>query len=133
MKTIFRHLFAAAAVIGCCSIASAEIPLDWYAPLDGLKGAELKTAVHELMTTNVKMLSYGGTGSTASSIKIGTWWGFYVTDRLEDNSVRDRYSARTFYFGDRSYAVSGMNIEHSFPKSWWGGAPRTMLTRTSST
>lgn len=122
MKTIFRHLFAAAAVIGCCSIASAEIPLDWYAPLDGLKGAELKTAVHELMTTNVKMLSYGGTGSTASSIKIGTWWGFYVTDRLEDNSVRDRYSARTFYFGDRSYAVSGMNIEHSFPKSWWGGA-----------
>lgn len=121
MKSNLRHFITAAAAIGCASAATAEIPLDYYASLDGLKGAELKTAIHELMTTNVKMLTYGGTGSTASSMKIGTWWGFYVTDRLADNSVRDRYSAEEFFFGERSYAVDGMNIEHSFPKSWWGG------------
>ncbi len=26
------------------------------------------------------------------------------------------------YYGSRGDAVSGMNIEHSFPKSWWGGS-----------
>ncbi|MDE6127185.1 MAG: endonuclease, partial [Muribaculaceae bacterium] len=94
--------------------ASAVIDLDYYGRLQGLKGAALKSAVHEILTENVKMLSYGS-GSSA------TWYGFYVTDRCPDGSVRDRYSNDVRYFGDRGSSVSGMNIEHSFPKSWWGG------------
>jgi endonuclease I len=104
--------------IGCAALALgsfAQIPLDYYAPLNGLTGRDLKQAVYEITSQNVKMLSYGS-GSTK------TWWGFYVTDMTDDGYVRDRYSAQNFSFGDRGTSVSGMNIEHSFPKSWWGGS-----------
>ena len=62
------------------------------------------------------VLSYGsGSGHT--------WQGFYNADRMTNNQVRDRYSREKFYFTSNSYnAPSGMNIEHSFPKSWWGGS-----------
>ncbi len=104
----------------CCAgmamtAATAQIPLDYYARLDGLSGADLKLALHQLLNEDVKMLSYG-------SGNLKTWWGFYVTDRTADGHVCDRYSNDIFDFGDRGSSVSGMNIEHSFPKSWWGGA-----------
>lgn len=104
-------------VIGAAAVfqASAVIDLDYYSRLQGLKGAALKAAVHEIVTENVKMLSYGS-GQNA------TWYGFYVTDRCDNGAVRDRYSNDTRYFGNRGSSVSGMNIEHSFPKSWWGGS-----------
>lgn len=103
----------------CCAVtalgAGAQIPLDYYAPLYGLTGRDLKQAVHEIVNDDVKMLSYGS-GTTK------TWWAFYVTDMAEGGLVRDRYSAEEFRFGNRGSSVSGMNIEHSFPKSWWGGS-----------
>ena len=40
--------------------------------------------------------------------------------RYSHNQVIDRYSNDVRYFGSRGSAISGMNIEHSFPKSWWG-------------
>lgn len=54
-----------------------------------------------------------------------TWSGFYKTDRnTETNECYNRYSSKKFYFDPSNpyKAISGMNIEHSFPKSWWGGA-----------
>jgi hypothetical protein len=98
--------------------ASAQIPLDYYAGLNGLSGSELKTAVHDIVSSDdVLMLSYGSSTSGGTC----TWWGFYVTDLTDDGYVRDRYSDQNFSFGTRGASVSGMNIEHSFPKSWWGG------------
>ena len=92
--------------------ASAQIPNGYYDALKGKKGAELKTAVHNIIK-NAKVLDYGsGKGST--------WWGFYTTDNA-DGYVIDRYSPEKRQFGGQGQAVSGMNIEHSFPKSWWGG------------
>lgn len=83
--------------------------------LKGKKKAELKTALYQLMNNEKRVLSYG-------SGNAGTWWGFYVTDRdPETNQVINRYSGDVFYFGKRGEAPGGMNIEHSFPKSWWGG------------
>jgi endonuclease I len=98
--------------------ASAEIPLAYYASLQGKSGAELKAAIYKLVgqDSSISMLSYGS-GSNS------TWAGFYTTDRnAETNEVIDRYSNDTHYFGDKGSSVSGMNIEHSFPKSWWGGS-----------
>ncbi len=87
----------------------------YAASLKGKKKAELKTALSQLMS-NKTVLEYGS-GSA------NTWWGFYATDRdPQTNQVINRYSSDTFYFGTRGSAVSGMNIEHSFPKSWWGGS-----------
>lgn len=84
--------------------------------LNGLNKSELKTAAFKLMNTGKTVLSYGS-GSQ------NTWWGFYATDRnAETNECINRYSNLKFTFGTRGKSISGMNIEHSFPKSWWGGS-----------
>lgn len=91
--------------------------VNYSSSLSGLKKESLKTAVYKLLNKNVSMLTYG-------SGKNKTWWGFYYTDRNpKTNECINRYSAKKFYFGsyNTGEAISGMNIEHSFPKSWWGG------------
>lgn len=111
MKKLLLTLIGGCAALG----ASAEISIDYYRSLEGLTGRELKDAIHLLVNNDVKMLSYG-------SGNYATWWGFYVTDCIDGNQVLDRYSNDVFTFGERGKSVSGMNIEHSFPKSWWGGS-----------
>ena len=92
--------------------ALAQIPAGYYDGLKGKKGAELKTAVHNIIK-NAKVLDYGpGKGAT--------WWGFYTTDN-DNGYVIDRYSNNKVKFGAQGQVPGGMNIEHSFPKSWWGG------------
>lgn len=95
------------------AIAQAE----YYTSIDGTKGgASLKTALYNLIK-NHKQISYGsGTSST--------WGAFYTTDAVIENGQRrvlDMYSNEKRYFGSKGSAVSGMNIEHSVAKSWWGG------------
>ncbi len=116
MKTM--RLLALAALTMAAASASAQIPLDYYSSLDGKCGAELKNAIYQIVGADpqISMLSYG-------SGNLKTWWAFYVTDRNPaTNEVIDRYSYQTPQFGERGNSISGMNIEHSFPKSWWGGA-----------
>lgn len=94
----------------------AQIPEGYYSSLKGKKGAELKTAIHDLIK-KANVLSYGsGNGHT--------WWGFWSTDRDERGYFIDRYSSESEWVKSTSQgaAGAGMNIEHSFPKSWWGGA-----------
>lgn len=80
--------------------------------MEGLKKSELKTALYELIQPE-KVLDYGGRGEGY------TWAGFVATDCMPDGTVRDRYSNEVRKF-DGLNAVEGMNIEHSFAKSWWG-------------
>ena len=90
----------------------AQIPTGYYDSAIGKKQAELKTALHlKIKTANVP--SYGsGSGST--------WSVFAKSDvRPEDGTVWDMYSNNHVAFNGNS-AASGMNIEHSFAKSWWG-------------
>ena len=85
--------------------------------LKGLKKEALKTAAYNVMNENLTTLGYG------SGIN-KTWWGFYYTDRIAaTNECVNRYSANKYYFGSSNtgQAIDGMNIEHSFPSSWWGG------------
>ena len=95
--------------------ASAQIPQGYYDALKGKKGAELKTAVHNIIK-EATVLSYG-------KGKAATWWGFYLTDN-DNGYVIDRYSPEKVEFGAWGESCSSMNIEHSFPKSWWGGEQR---------
>lgn len=98
----------------CASGAWADVPPGYYNDAVGKKKAELKAAMHEIIGY-AKVLGYGsGEGHT--------WEGFNQTDRRSDNSVIDRYSKEVFYFPANYGAPKGMNIEHSFPKSWWGGS-----------
>ena len=92
----------------------AQIPDGYYDSLKGKKGAELKNAIHEIIKT-AKVYDYG-------SGKGKTWWGFWDTDRDENGYYIDRYSAQNEWEKATSQGTPGaaMNIEHSFPKSWWG-------------
>lgn len=115
-KNLLLTTLAVGMLLNCAPRANAEIPMSYYASLDGKSGPELKNAIHNLVSV-AQMLSYGSGNNK-------TWWGFYVTDYKMDGSKRqviDRYSNDIRYFGSRGSSVSGMNIEHSFPKSWWGG------------
>ncbi len=90
----------------------ATIPVGYYYEARGKKKEELKTTLSTLATP-VKLLKYGsGEGAT--------WQGFYTTDRNPDNSVVDIYSNINRFFNGFS-GIAGMHIEHSLPKSWWGG------------
>ena len=108
MKALKNTLLLIASVITLTT--SATVPVGYYNSIDGKRGQELKTSVHQLLKNHTVM--------TYSSL----WYHFQSTDcRFENpNQVWDMYSNITRYFRGSS-AVSGMNREHSFPKSWWGG------------
>ena len=98
-------------------VVCATAQKEYYTSVDGIKGGEpLKTALYNLIK-NHKKISYG-------SGEDKTWGAFYTTDAVIENGKRrvlDMYSPEKRYFGNKGSAISGMNIEHSVPKSWWGG------------
>ena len=110
-------LFAVGACVGAVAHAQSIDLNSYYANAIGKKKGDLKTAMRDIANHgDVTTLKYGSGYNK-------TWYGFYFTDRMSDNEVRDRYSNEHHYFSGSNYAaVSGMNIEHSFPKSWWGGS-----------
>ena len=115
---IYRYQILLVTITCCICSSWADIPQDYYKSVNGKKKAELKSAFRNVIKT-ATVLDYGGGAGK-------TWSGFYVTDRYNGNQVRDRYSYEVFYFPSGSSAhntsaANGMNIEHSFPKSWWGG------------
>lgn len=117
MSNRIIHLIFLVCIVAQCALAG--IPEGYYNKAHGKKKAELKAAMKSIIG-EPKVLDYGsGAGKT--------WSGFYSTDRYNGNQVRDRYSNEIFYFKNTDNAQSasaptGMNIEHSFAKSWWGGA-----------
>ena len=118
MNRYFRMIIAAA-LIGVSTSANAidRNALAQYASsLKGLKKEQLKQKLHELMNEKT-VLKYG-------SGKGKTWDGFWYTDRdYKTNACINRYSEHSFTFptSNEGRSIKGMNIEHSFPKSWWGG------------
>jgi hypothetical protein len=94
------------------SLLQAQIPAGYYYQARAKSKDALKTALYELAQPQ-KVLKYGsGEGAT--------WEGFFSTDQKPDGSVYDMYSNIVRYFNGFN-GVSGMHIEHSLPKSWWGG------------
>ena len=117
MKSYFKMIFAAALV----SFSTSANAIDrhslaqYAASLKGLKKEQLKAALYDIMKQKT-VLVYGGKPK-------GTWYGFWYSDRdTATNECYNRYSDKKFYFGNKNdgKAIAGMNIEHSFPKSWWG-------------
>lgn len=109
-----NSLLLAAAMMSLLSMA--DVPAGYYSTLDGKSGQALKDAIHQL--TKVRTVhSYGS-----------LWYYFRQTDCMANDPSRvwDMYSNRTYYFtSNGTGATSGMNREHSLPKSWWGGGNET--------
>ena len=92
-------------------VYAQEAPVDYYKNAEGLKKAALKTALHQIIGT-ADVLGYGsGSGKT--------WSGFCQVDVGEDGYYVDMYSNEKASVNGQGPG-SGMNIEHSFAKSWWG-------------
>ena len=101
-----------AAAWAALTLVHADAPAGYYSTLNGKSGQALKDAVHEL-TKHRTVHSYGS-----------LWYYFRETDRQASDASRvwDMYSDKTYYFtSNGTGATSGMNKEHSVPKSWWGG------------
>lgn len=108
-RIIRNFILIVVAVLGTVSV-SAAVPVGYYSSIDGKRGQDLKNAVHALLKKHTVV--------TYSSL----WYHFPSTDSYPDNPSRvwDMYSNTARYYRG-SGSVSGMNREHSFPKSWWGG------------
>lgn len=107
MKKFYRYLLLLTALMFAVA-GSAEIPAGYYTSLTGKKDAELKLAVHNLVKNFTRVSSYQDLPRY-----------FQHTDVYpESNRWWDMYSDITLY----APSFSGLNREHSFPKSWWGGS-----------
>lgn len=105
---------------------------DYYASAEGKTGYALKTALYDIINNH--------TAKSYSDL-----WGFYLSDSLDtydeqDATIYDIYSENvtgsdpyTFVPGNDqcgNYRAEGdcYNREHSFPRSWFGGAIAPMNT-----
>ncbi len=88
-------------------MASASAPAGYYSSISGLTDAALKNKLYEIVSKHSTNDYYGLFLQSFCYTDVrsdGTWWDMY--------SNVERYVERGW---------SGMNREHSFPKSWWGG------------
>jgi endonuclease I len=100
----------------------AQIPNGYYTTAEGKTGAELKTALYNIIK-NHTVISYDG-----------LWTAFQYTDKKSNGKVWDMYSDKPgqippyeYTFGTNqcgNYNSEGdcYNREHSFPKSWFDDA-----------
>lgn len=103
-KLVFLSLISLAGL--GASGADRVIPTGYYNSIDGLSGADLKTAVYKVIYPHTEV-SYSGLPSNFEKTDVypqsRRWW--------------DMYSDIPLY----APSFKGLNREHSFPKSWWGG------------
>lgn len=90
-------------------------PSGYYNPADGLSGAPLKSALHNIIKDH--------TVRTYTNL----WTDFQSTDKRPDGKVWDMYSNTNYIFVTNQCVQTGAegscyNREHSFPSSWFGGS-----------
>lgn len=90
---------------------NAQAPASYYSSLIGLKQSQLKDALHQIIVNHNTISSYSALPDY-----------FRKTDvKPEGNEWWEMYSNLTFSYPD----FTGLNREHSVPKSWWGGSTTT--------
>ncbi len=119
MKQLLALFFC---LILWAAVLNAQILAGYYDNANGLSGAALKTALHNIIDDHT-VISYDD-----------LWTAFQTTDDKADGSVWDMYSNCSFTFGTNQCGSSILNEchcynrEHSFPKSWFGGEISPMYT-----
>jgi endonuclease I len=116
-KTI--TLFILAVMTGLS--ASADIPAGYYTLAVGKSDEALMTALEGIISMH-RELSYNA-----------LWDSYPYTDAGSDGYYIDMYSTCKYnhdspHPGGASYVGQGLNREHSFPKSWFGGEVDPMFT-----
>ena len=101
--------------------AWADIPNGYYTNAIGMQDEALMTALEGIIYTH-SLLDYNY-----------LWDCYPSTDAGDDGYYIDMYSTckydhSTYHPGTASYVGQGLNREHSFPKSWFGGEVSPMFT-----
>ena len=101
--------------------AWADIPNGYYTNAVGKQDEALMTALEGIIYTH-NILSYNY-----------MWRAFNYTDMGDDGYYIDMYSTCKYdyystHVGNATYVGQGLNREHSFPKSWFGGEVEPMFT-----
>lgn len=137
-----RHFFLLAAILFSAALFAEAIPAGYYSAINGKKDAALKTALSQIIypvdwskmtgTNNINTqydlgnrCKYGTRAKDTSHSHKYTWDGFWYTDTREDGSVWDMYSLYQYYMAPDIYgavSIPDQEIEHCFPKSWWGAS-----------
>lgn len=102
-----KRLLPILAMVSIAAIsASAAIPKGYYDGLNAKKNGELKTAARNIIFDHTTVSSYNALPNYFKNTdnRNGYWWDMYsnIQRKISDG-------------------FSGLNREHSFPKSWWGG------------
>ena len=108
----YALLLCAAAI--CAAPAWCEIPAGYYDACEGKTKAALKNQLYTIVKDHTP-IKYGNGMSE-------TWGCFYDTDVHPDGYWWDIYTTNEVPVGDAAPDNNTMNKEHTFPKSWWGGA-----------
>lgn len=100
-----QHIISLLTLLCAAASSFGAIPKGYYSRLDGKTGAELKKAAYEIINPHTKVSSYSNLPSyfqtTDTYPQSMQWWDMY-------SNVK-RYAP----------SFSGLNREHSVPKSWW--------------
>ena len=99
----------------------ADVPTGYYSNAVGKQDEALMTALEGIIYTH-SQLGYNA-----------LWDAYPKTDAGDDGYYIDMYSTckydhSSYHVGTASYVGQGVNREHSFPKSWFGGEVYPMYT-----
>ena len=102
--------------------AWAAIPSGYYNRAIGKKDETLMSALENIIRSHT-LLGYNDLWDAYPSTDMGSD-GYYI-----DMYSTCKYNKSSNHVGTASYVGEGLNREHSFPKSWWGGSDQdTMFT-----
>lgn len=125
-----------AVLLVCCAayVSAEDMPAGYYNAIQGTQDSVLKATLHQIIKGGERYVYGSTTYHTTNNIKngdtiwikgdlkaYGTWHGFQSCDQQSDGSIWDMYSTTKRYFPIKGGSAAGMDIEHSLPKSWWGG------------
>lgn len=125
MRKVFLSIIFIILSVLC--IFAEDIPDGYYDKIDGLQDSVLKSTLHEIIQGGERY-AYGTFGYTYQDNiwYPGTWNAFPITDCRADSTIWDMYSNTKRYFPINFGSACGMNIEHCFPKSWWGADSKVL-------
>ena len=149
MRGLGRLLGVALCCAATVGMRAETMPDGYYDAIQGQRDSVLKTTLHLLIRGGERYAygpaTYHTTNNTAKKDSVspsgeivyhkgdtlwrkgdfkayGTWSAFLTCDRQSDGSIWDMYSYTKRYFPIAGGSAAGLDIEHCFPKSWWGGA-----------
>lgn len=121
MKHIYLFIVL---MFSTCMLWAEQMPNGYYSTAEGKQDAELKTALSKIISGGSRC-KYGSRGVNEVHSSYYMWDAFLLTDRKADGTIFDMYSSLTHYFPTDSLgsvSANGVDLEHGFPKSWWGAA-----------